>query len=138
MTTDWQRADELAREREAKLAREEEERLVLERVEYEAGERPFLMDPQALLCFVGGPLEGQMRGPTICECERCERHGGHGDCWPLRWNPEYGYAEPAEGGEYLLAYVWAPRGVTSGAVFQDEAGTIWEPGFEREPETDLE
>ena len=68
-------------ERLARLAREQAEKATLERIEYEAGERAWLEEPDVSLPLVGGPIDGELSGPRACACLFCE--GGH-NTWPIR------------------------------------------------------
>ena len=89
--------------------REQEEKTVLERVEYEAGERVFLENPDTWLPFVDGPWDGDYNGPHACSCKLCD--GAHAT-WPIRWRPD-GWRDGVGddwAGEYVLNYVWLPDG----------------------------
>ena len=95
----------------------------------------FRSDPAAWLCFVEGPLHGQVRRSTICNCRHCEAGGGHGDTWPVQIRPFLGDDdEELAAGTYVLAWIWCPDGAPLEEFAEDESGTFYLPSAFEEPE----
>jgi hypothetical protein len=107
------------------LRREDEERVNLEKAEYFANERAFVIAPARAVLCIGGPEDGRVMFPHYCECTICERGGSHGDTLPVLWNPNWDYAGP-EHGNYRLAYVWDPEGSVSTRLVEAENGSYHE------------